>query len=603
MFRPDKDRLDYSKIITPPLDYEVIQAVGTTYSLDLETLLGIPLALGLEQSIGGAFSENGLHLLEALRRIASKMTVFCQSGKIAVPQEKREIFSLMENSIYQVLPKGDYSFHPKVWFIKYGSTNNIGDVFYKVIVLSRNLTFGRSWDVAVSLDGKLSEKEYEENKPASDFLFYLAGFTGDSERRKLIRNLAKELMFVDFNWSLNGFNDMSFHPLGIPGYFTDQSGLFDGTYHNLAVVSPFLSKTSIENLHKLKLMNGELMLVSRKNELYKLGRELSNKINCWHMKDCVIDGESMLDDSEAACKQDIHAKVYLKTKNSTSELWIGSANCSHKAFSGNVEFMVKFKTYTSKYNINNLKSDLFGEDEKSNPFESLNYNESINKEEENPFEKMADKYIKELCRIKGDAKVSKNEDNQELFSISLDFQKLPQVQSNARVEIYPLLSPSKVKTIEGHIIFEGMKLTQLGMFYGIKYSVEDELIKEAVIKINTIDIPEDRDSQIFKRIIKDKNGFMQYIAFLLGDDYLLTLLEEGKNGGKGYFKFSGYSYEKPILYEKMLKAASRYPERLGEIKKLMDFLARHDEEIVPEDFKKLYEVFNKTSQRVRRRKS
>ena len=42
MFRSAQDRLDYGEILRPPAGFVCEIAVGTTYSLDLETMLGCP---------------------------------------------------------------------------------------------------------------------------------------------------------------------------------------------------------------------------------------------------------------------------------------------------------------------------------------------------------------------------------------------------------------------------------------------------------------------------------------------------------------------------------------------------------------------------------
>ena len=46
MLNPNNDRLDYGQILAPPAGYDLDFAVGTTYSLDLDALVGASLALG-----------------------------------------------------------------------------------------------------------------------------------------------------------------------------------------------------------------------------------------------------------------------------------------------------------------------------------------------------------------------------------------------------------------------------------------------------------------------------------------------------------------------------------------------------------------------------
>lgn len=42
-----KDRINYGEVLMPPVGYKLERAVGTTYSLDLETLTAVSIALGL----------------------------------------------------------------------------------------------------------------------------------------------------------------------------------------------------------------------------------------------------------------------------------------------------------------------------------------------------------------------------------------------------------------------------------------------------------------------------------------------------------------------------------------------------------------------------
>ena len=46
MLNPSNDRLDYGNILSAPKDYELDFAIGTTYSLDLDSLVGASIALG-----------------------------------------------------------------------------------------------------------------------------------------------------------------------------------------------------------------------------------------------------------------------------------------------------------------------------------------------------------------------------------------------------------------------------------------------------------------------------------------------------------------------------------------------------------------------------
>jgi hypothetical protein len=146
MLKPASDRLDYSEMLTPPFGYETTFAVGTTYSLDLDALIGVCLALGLSESIDNELKDNPIYLLEALQRTAEKILVFCEGGQIKVPSNSNALHILLEKMVVEVVMKNKKSFHPKFWIVKY--ENEEGEALYRCLVLSRNLTFDRSWDVA-----------------------------------------------------------------------------------------------------------------------------------------------------------------------------------------------------------------------------------------------------------------------------------------------------------------------------------------------------------------------------------------------------------------------------------------------------------------------
>lgn len=76
MLKPTSDRLDYSQMLTPPPGYETSFAIGTTYSLDLNALIGVSIALGLSESIDSALKDQPIYLLEALKRTADKLLIF-----------------------------------------------------------------------------------------------------------------------------------------------------------------------------------------------------------------------------------------------------------------------------------------------------------------------------------------------------------------------------------------------------------------------------------------------------------------------------------------------------------------------------------------------
>ncbi len=144
------------------------------------------------------------------------------------------------------------------------------------------------------------------------------------------------------------------------------------------------------------------------------------------------------------------------------------------------------------------------------------------------------------------------------------------------------------------MVFGGFVLRELSEWYVVSAKLKGKELQR-VIKIRTEGIPEGRDSAVFSDIIKSSgdNAFLTYVAFLLSDDYLAAFLE-GMKKNRGDYRFLNRSFDTPILYERMLKAAASSPESLREIREVITLASG---ESVPKDFLKLYEQFEKAVKR------
>lgn len=588
MLKPAENRLNYSELLTPPPGYEVEFAIGTTYALDLEALVGVPLALSLSEEMDQTFQDDPIYVLEGLRRSADKFAIFCEAGQIKIPQNQNSIFAMMEDSVFEVALENNQSFHPKVWLIKY--QNNDNEVLYRLLVLTRNLTFDRSWDIAIALEGKKIDNKTSKNKPLADFFRYLVDFTREDEKRKQIKNIISELDYIQFDPANKFIPDFDFCPLGITGYGKEETGIFE-KYHQLIVISPFISESTISELNELELSNAKKVLITRKTELQKLTEAMLSHFEVFTLKDSIIDGESAISgdikEDEITELQDIHAKLYARTKYNEHHIYIGSANSSRNAFHGNVEFLVKLKYKKHGFRITDLLEDMFGDEE--NPFERI---EAIPEQEEveSDLTDQLQKGIKQLCRTKSGAFVVKDDDD---YSLNVTFDGIPE---GCDFSISPLLS-TKELPLQKETFFEKMSLLELGNFYKITAAKDGEKVQR-VIKISTDGIPEEREKEIFRSIIKDSHTFLKYVAFLLSDDFLLSMLEnlEQKYSGSGKWDMDTGDY--PALYENMLKTAARSPEKLEDVENIINII--ENEDIIPTEFQHLYETFIHAAKKVKK---
>ncbi|MDD2228752.1 MAG: phospholipase D family protein [Candidatus Cloacimonetes bacterium] len=584
MFKPSSDRLDYSQILAPPAGYETVFALGTTYSLDLDALIGACIALGLSESTDSALKDNPLYLLEALRKTSDKLIVFCEAGQIKAPGISNKLHLLLEKMVVEIVMQERKSFHPKLWVVKY--VNAMKDTLYRCVVLSRNLTFDRSWDVSVCIEGKpVFEANSDKTKPLSDFLIALTKHVNrsdmDKTKKKSLSSLSTELQNVEFQLESKIFTDFSFCPVGISGYSKAQSGLFK-SYNEMLIVSPFLTGKIVSEFNTLALTSPQPnTLITRKTELAKLKPEEVSRFNLYVMKDMVIDGEESLSegDNDDKQSQDIHAKLYLKTKNSDSELYIGSLNATHNAVNGNIEFMLKLAGKRRNLNVEAFKQDLFGADDRNCPFERV----ELKPEDDlpTPDTENLDVIIKAICRLKSSAKVLESGDK---YSVELS---LTGYHQSDNVFISPLMKPGMEQNLTATIRFDNLDPLELSEFYIIRVTGAETNLKR-VIKINTENMPDNRESMIANSIIRNKSDFIQYITFILGDNYLISMLENANQAGS--YKFD-HQAPAPALYEKMLKTAAHAPGKLDEIKKILELIT--DDSKIPDGFKELYDLFTK----------
>ena len=595
MLNPNQDRLDYGQILTPPVGFHLDFAVGTTYSLDLDALVGACIALGLSEETDSALLNNPICLLEALRNTGNKVALFCEGGQIHLPSNVTPLYVLLEKMVFQVSANkrrgiAKYpSFHPKFWLLRY--TNEDKNVMYRVAVLSRNLTFDRSWDVTFCMDGWLTDEATDKNNPVCDFLAYLSDYAGD--KKTSIRKMARELPKVQFKLDSKEFNDYDFIPVGIKSATGDYHNitnypLFNDSYHEVLIMSPFLSNSIIKdfNYRKPKAYHSEYVLITRAMSLPRLKPADCDNFRIYTLKDAIVDGESLISEENASVlQQDIHAKIYMVCKRFDTELYLGSLNASHNAISGNVEFMIRLRTKSRFLNLEKLKEQLFcgEEDAPSNPFQraTLSAEEAIDAADNQ--QNMLDSVVKELARNLPSALVVNNGDT---FELQVHFGVF---HTPYKVWVSPLLS-NKTAELSENISFCGLSLTQLSEFYKITVSDGENSISR-VLMIPTSGMPEDREKAIISSVISDKHCFYQYIAFLLGDDHVLSSLESAEVKVSGSSETAVQSYRLPALYEKMLQTAAFNPQKLKEIDYLLKAVS--DDGVIPDHFEQMYQTFRK----------
>ena len=601
MLNPNKNRLDYGEILSPPNNYELSFAIGTTYSLDLDALVGAAISLGLSEETDTNLKNNPIFLLEALRTTGDKVILFCEGGQIHLPNKPNPLFILLDEMVFQVNTskkiKNRYaSFHPKFWLLRYVNEDN--DVFYRVVVLSRNLTFDRSWDISFSMDGFVSEEKTNKNNPIKGFLGYLQDFSKSNEKTLKISEIINELSFVHFDLNSKDFFDFEFIPNGIGEYSITNSPLFEESFDELLIMSPFLSKGLIGELNDRIMNKSKAFLFTRENSLSGFKEEDCSNFEIFTLKDQIIDGESAFsegtdkDSKNEIIKQDIHAKMFMVRYGEFTDLYLGSLNATHNALNGNIEFMVKLRAKSDKLNLKVLSEGLFdGEKGGSNsPFQLVNVENILSNISD---EKISDLnlIIKKINRMNPKSNIIPKEKHYDIELFFDDFkEEFIGNGGDVEIKIRPLLSKKESEFAE-HMLFEDLDKIRLSEFFVVSVSkkeADDESTVERVIKVPTCGLPEDREKDVISSVVNDKEAFIRYVAFLLGDKYILSVMEAESGFGSNSSNLS-FSIQLPELYEKMLKASLYSPEKFDELEFLIRTLSGDD--VIPEGFEELYDTF------------
>lgn len=598
MLQPNRDRLDYGTLLMPPEGFQLDHAIATSYSLDLDTLISIPVALYFAHSLDLNIKQDVVQVLDSIRRASDTVRVFCQKGQICVPDNQHRLYSFIESCVVQVPPTHKDSFHPKIWVIRY--SNSLKEVKYRLIVLSRNLTFDRSWDIAFQMDGdsfRDRSNNFRNTKPLVDFINYLGSF----EKISWIKSFVADLGKTEFKLTSNEFEDFKLMPSGFDGY--QSNTLFRGSvFDELLIISPFLTNGGLEVARNHS--STKPIVFSREFELKRINKDLLSQFSAYHLsKDCV-DGEEKIEvDTEEnllSQPQDLHAKLYSVKSGWDAFLYVGSANCSKRAMDNNVEFMIQLRGKNSKIGPQAFLQELINDELKV-------FQRYSGTDELTDLEKRVEEHeqILQAVRIElvnAPLKARANIQDDGNYQIEIDF-NLSRVASNPQIEAaaYLLRSDNQknvLKQSERNVwIVHNIAELDLSCFMIIDLRLKgSQVTLHFAIKTEIANLPASRSTKIFRDIISNTANFLKYIRFLLADDYWEEQLAfpESKESRDGDLRriFNG---EEPI-YENLLKAASRQPERLVEIKNVMDKLSQEeskDKPIIPDDFRRLWDIFDK----------
>ena len=608
MLDPNQRSL-YTAALTPPPGMVLDAAVATTYSLGPTTLLSIPLHLAL---LGSGrrrdLLDNGILLLEALRRVSDRICVLVAQGRVQLPSgPPNALYGLLESMLIECRAPHGGAFHPKLWLLRFAEPTANGDEsaqpgLLRLVVLSRNLTMDRSWDLCLTLEGRAGRRNRAVNRPLGELIAALPGMavgTVDDARVELMRRLAAEVRRVD--WELpEGFDDLAFHVLGLrPGGWLPQES------DRLAVISPFLSS---EALDALRGTSGTIdILISRAEGLDALEPAALDGIG----QVLVLDEAAETEDGEEPQEGDragLHAKALVLKKGWYTHLFMGSANATTAALVAgrNLELMVELNGRRSKIDgIDSLtRSDGLGAyltpyqppEQPCRPDAARRLAEQMLERARGALEQGG---LRLVCLAQGDA-----------WRLSVEPHTATALDTGVQCTLWPIsVRPEQARDGAGLSVGRAVDLglypsaSVTGLIAFELAVAAPEVALRFVLNLPIDGLPDDRDAAILRLLLNNRDGLLRYLLLLLGEqDAAEPFAQATATGGAFRGGWADADGEALPLFEEMTRAFSRDPERLADVRRVMDKLRGADgvprvgEDAIPDSFLALWQVFDQALQ-------
>ena len=587
--------------LRPPDGFRFDCAVATTYSLDLIALLTAPLAFAMfdwQDDEGrlavdpNAGTGDPLVLLESLRRCADRIHIYCQAGQIKVPPTNQRLLTYLERSVLEVLPPGARRgrpgvFHPKVWVLRFQDGQVAERVRYRLLCLSRNLTFDCSWDTALVLEGELANRQraIADNRPLAEFVGALPGLVVrdaalSEQARTDTARMADELRVV--KWELpEHVEAIRFWPLGLAA---KPVWPFEERIEKLLVVAPFVTP---EFLQRIREGKGDWSLVSRPESLRAIDPKLLRGLwSCFTLEDgcdAIAAAEDAADPTPSALSG-LHAKLFVADDGWKAHVWTGSANATTAAFEHNVEFLVQMTGKKSKLGVDtvlgandgeaNLRSLLVSFEPQDQPFAADAAAVAC--------EELVDRVRRQLTGMTMHLMIEAGDKGGVDYTTTLRSEEAlepidgvvvrgrPVMMAGSDARVLPTgapmgvtFGPHSVATISAFVAFE--VVARVG---GV------ERVEAFVLNLPMQGAPADRRERLLRDLLSDSDTLIRFLLLLLADEPE-QVLSDLRAHPLGEVEDGEGSRCTPLpLLEHMLVALHRCPAKLDQVQKVVEDLRR-----------------------------
>ena len=593
MLSPDT-RTTAFELLCPPSGYQLDLAVLSTYTLDLEALLALPLSVLAHSDRGlDELLADPLCLQQAIRDVGERIQVFVDESGIAVPRHARSLYSMLESSVHAVRAPNGGAFHPKVWVARYVASEENAEDIVCVAILSRNLTFDRSWDVALTSEASIrGRRRVAASRPLRDFLMKLPQLSTSPVPENVVERLnelSEQVSRTAFPAPDDFASPVEFHSIGLSRRRRPWRPPSNG-YRTLAV-SPFISQTGLEVVTELS--GNDRMLVSRQEELDRLAEDALAEWNDVCVLSDAAQGEpeeSLAEHFEPATggtdrPSGLHAKMIAVEHGSKVTWYVGSANLTSSAFSGrNVEMVASVtgkkgrKGGNSGQGIGRFLDDGFRK-------LCMKY-ERVNPKKEDPTITDARKRLEEArdALLRTDLWVrcvSAGDD----WNLTIDGNDIP-YYDDVEVSTWPVsVTEDQAQRLKRRVTWR-LPVDRLTAFIAFRLSVDVQGVDDVcmTLRLPAHGMPEDRMHHVLRGLLDSPEKFLRFLTALLGglDAVHGWAQESGEGEPTGNW---GIGQSGETLLDDLVRTASRDPERLKPVRRLIDDLRKTEEGrlIVPDE--------------------
>ena len=575
MLSPDERILLVDLLAPPAPGFRLEHAVATTFTLHLQSLLPVPLALA-----GAELSDTSdpLGVLQAIRTFADRIDVFCQAGQVAVPATASPLFAFLEPIVHQVRrPRPGHLFHPKLWLLRFATDD--GDQMLRLVCGSRNLTADRAWDAVISLDGTVTAQPKARNRPLHDLIASLpdrvpAGIT--PERHQAVAELADLVRYVEWEPPPGAVTDdwLHFHTFG-PAKSPPPN--FDGPRR--LIVSPFLNEEGLDHVWE----KGEATIISRAESFDALSDDYHDELIDWKAQLLVLDENAAIpdpDEEEAGLRwtlAGLHAKTYLVERGHRAHLFIGSANATDAAFGGNDEILIEIVGRKSKWGLASTLADKAGSLAKL----LVPYARSpLPEDPEADLRRQLENALRIYAELTYTATITPTGDDTWDLLLTTN-EAVPEPPDTAELTVRPLtittaLAAGPDTAIDATWTLDGVE--QITPFIALTLTVpygKATIEATCTVVARLIGGPDDRLDRILASHIGSPGAFIRFLLLLLqlaGRDATAADLFSGSGGSGGFDRL--FTSDNAGILEAVTTALASHPEAIDDVDRLVARLNR-----------------------------